>query len=372
MRILIVVFSPAPPLLVTPPAMRFVKSTTPAVWMPKVKPTLPNITDCQKDHLGVPDSMKSETCLDCQTTCQQMLFGSGTEAYYDSLKQYMAKHTRPARPDKDFIDMTANCDEFQRTQKYILQSVSEEEENFPIAFNILMHKEVEQVERLLRMLYRPQNSYCIHMDAKSPAVVQDAIRAIAACFDNVFIASKLERVVYAGFSRLQADVTCMKDHLNTGKKWNYLINTAAQAFPLRTNAELVKILKIYNGSNDVEGIWGRRIIRSRFDQEWLESEVDTANPKMTKSGKKNPKPPDDIEIVRGSAYAVFSRAFVDYIINDDKAKHLLEWSKKTYSPDEHYWATLHHTYYNPHLKTPGGFSGKSAVFPASTRQPILV
>ena len=68
-------------------------------------------------------------------------------------------------------------------------------------------------------------------------------------------------------------------------------------------------------------------------------------------------PPHDIDIVRGSAYGIFSRKFVEFILNDDRAKDLLEWSRDTYSPDEHYWATLHHTYSNPHLHTPGGYSG---------------
>lgn len=68
-------------------------------------------------------------------------------------------------------------------------------------------------------------------------------------------------------------------------------------------------------------------------------------------------PPHDIDIVRGSAYGIFSRKFVEFILNDKRAQDLLEWSRDTYSPDEHYWATLHHTYSNPHLHTPGGYSG---------------
>ena len=68
-------------------------------------------------------------------------------------------------------------------------------------------------------------------------------------------------------------------------------------------------------------------------------------------------PPHDIDIVRGSAYGIFSREFVEFIVNDQRARDLLEWSRDTYSPDEHYWATLHHTYSNPHLRTPGGYSG---------------
>jgi len=51
-----------------------------------------------------------------------------------------------------------------------------------------------QVERLLRAIYMPQNFYCIHIDSKSPTRVHRSAAAVASCFDNVFIASRLESV----------------------------------------------------------------------------------------------------------------------------------------------------------------------------------
>ena len=119
------------------------------------------------------------------------------------------------------------------------------------------------MERLLRVIYRPQNVYCVHVDLNSPPEVHAGMASLARCFDNVLVASKLEYIVYAGFSRLQADINCMSDHVTRGGDWRYLINLAGEAFPLRTNSEIVKILKIYNGANDIEGIYGKRIIRSR-------------------------------------------------------------------------------------------------------------
>ena len=44
----------------------------------------------------------------------------------------------------------------------------------------------------------------------------------------------------------------MSDMLNINPNWKYYLNLASQAFPLKTNAQLVKILKTYNGSNDIE------------------------------------------------------------------------------------------------------------------------
>jgi len=71
----------------------------------------------------------------------------------------------------------------------------------------------------------------------------------------------------------------------------------------------------------------------------------------------NPRPPHELDIIRGSAYGIFSRKFVEFVLTDQRAKDLLQWSQNTYSPDEHYWATLHHTLYNPQLNTPGAYSG---------------
>ena len=93
-------------------------------------------------------------------------------------------------------------------------------------------------------------------------------------------------------------------------------------------------------------------------QEWFENGTSG----VRETGKGNAKPPHEIEIVRGSAYGIFSRKFVEFVINDQRAKDLLNWSQYTYSPDEHYWATLHHTLYNPHLHTPGGHSGFLAIY----------
>jgi hypothetical protein len=36
-------------------------------------------------------------------------------------------------------------------------------------------------------------------------------------------------------------------------RWRYLINTAGQAFPLKTNEEIVAILRLLKGKNDIEG-----------------------------------------------------------------------------------------------------------------------
>jgi len=82
---------------------------------------------------------------------------------------------------------------------------------------------------------------------------------------------------------------------------------------------------------------------------------------MVPTNNSHVPPPHGIQIVRGSSYGVFSRAFVEFVVSNWRAKDLLEWLRETYRPDEYYWSTLHHLYYNPQLLTPGGYPGESRI-----------
>ena len=155
--------------------------------------------------------------------------------------------------DGDYINMTRNCSKFIQRRGYIMSELTQEEAEFPIAYSILMFKDVEQVEHLLRTIYRPQHIYCIHVDKKSALSIYRAMKAITSCFNNVFISAKRVRVTWGYFEVLEPDLNCMEELLQRHKKWKYFINLTGQEFPLRTNYELVRILKAYDGANDIEG-----------------------------------------------------------------------------------------------------------------------
>jgi hypothetical protein len=112
---------------------------------------------------------------------------------------------------ENFIFNESMCDSYRQIRQYDSHIVDESELKMPIAYSILTYDNLEQFERLLRIIYRPHNVYCIHVDAKSGPQYIKAIQSITKCFSNVFIATKLERVIYAHFSRVQADINCMSD-----------------------------------------------------------------------------------------------------------------------------------------------------------------
>ena len=51
-----------------------------------------------------------------------------------------------------------------------------------LAFSILVHENVGIFETLLHMIFRPQHSYCVHIDSKAKQSFHLAVRKIIQCF----------------------------------------------------------------------------------------------------------------------------------------------------------------------------------------------
>lgn len=191
--------------------------------------------------------------------CAALLRGDAREL--DRAEEAMK--VRPKIPvyEEQYLNWTEDCDRFKRLRGYVQVPLSEEEAEFPLAFSLAVYRDVEQMERLLRAVYQPQNLYCIHVDTKSPLLFHQTILSIARCFDNVWVATHLAKVKWGDISVILPEINCMRDLLKYFRgKYKYFINLTGQEFPLRTNLELVRIAKIFNGSNDVAGSASRSFI----------------------------------------------------------------------------------------------------------------
>ncbi|XP_052284974.1 beta-1,3-galactosyl-O-glycosyl-glycoprotein beta-1,6-N-acetylglucosaminyltransferase-like [Dreissena polymorpha] len=228
--------------------------------------------------------------------------------------------------------ITQKTSNTMKSQGYITDTLSELEREFPVGFSILMYKDIEMFERLLRAIYRPQNFYCIHVDDKTSDEIFKAVVSITGCFGNVFMASQRIRVKWGKLSVLTPELVCMEDLHRRSRKWKYFINLTGQEFPLKSNFELVKILTALNRSNDVEHD------TRNFSPRWKE-----AGP-----------PPFKIKPVKGAVHAVLSRAFVEFALHNEKAVEFYNWTTQTKIPDKTFFATLNH---NPSLGAPGAYTG---------------
>ncbi|XP_039476788.1 beta-1,3-galactosyl-O-glycosyl-glycoprotein beta-1,6-N-acetylglucosaminyltransferase-like [Oreochromis aureus] len=238
-------------------------------------------------------------------------------------------------PDECYINATQDCRKFKITRKYITFPLSKEEEEFPLAYSTVVHHKVQNFERLLRAIYAPQNIYCVHVDKKAPASVFIAINAITSCFPNVFMGSKAVNVVYAGWTRVQADLNCMADLYNTSTTWKYFIKLCGQDFPLKTNLEIVQALRSLKGGNSLESEEMPQRKKGRVTN--VHKVVDG---QMQRTGKTKDPAPFNLPILSGNAYIVVNRGYVRSVLEDKRIQALIEWAKDTYSPDEFLWATI--------------------------------
>ncbi|XP_037376727.2 N-acetyllactosaminide beta-1,6-N-acetylglucosaminyl-transferase-like [Talpa occidentalis] len=234
---------------------------------------------------------------------------------------------------------TPSCRDYLAQSHYISAPLSREEAAFPLAYAMVVHKDFGTFERLFRAVYAPQNVYCVHVDQKAGADFQLAVEHLLSCFPNAFLASRTEPVVYGGISRLQADLHCLADLAGSRVPWRYVLNTCGQDFPLRTNREIVRHLKGFRGQNITPGVLppAHAVPRTRYvHREHLGPEASYV---IRTSALKAP-PPHNLTVYFGSAYVALTRAFVDFVLHDQRAVDLLRWSRDTFSPDEHFWVTL--------------------------------
>ncbi|XP_052400400.1 beta-1,3-galactosyl-O-glycosyl-glycoprotein beta-1,6-N-acetylglucosaminyltransferase 3-like [Carassius gibelio] len=266
----------------------------------------------------------------CSAIIQEDMDGVDKEVF----KKLLASKKRKSQLSESFyLNATKDCPSYIRDRGFLTVSLSKEEKDFPIAYSMVIHEKIEMFERLLRAIYTPHNVYCVHMDQKSPEIFKQAVRAIASCLTNVFVASKLESVIYASWSRVQADINCMQDLLKSPVQWKYLLNTCGTDFPIKTNAEMVQSLKHLNGKNSLES-------EDVKDKHWRWQYHHNVTDVVTQTDVKKSPPPIKSPMFSGNAYFVVSREFVEHIFKSKEIENFMEWEKDTYSPDEHMWATL--------------------------------
>uniref|UniRef100_A0A3Q4H6U9 Glucosaminyl (N-acetyl) transferase 3, mucin type n=1 Tax=Neolamprologus brichardi TaxID=32507 RepID=A0A3Q4H6U9_NEOBR len=208
-------------------------------------------------------------------------------------------------PDEYYINATQNCRKFQTSRKYITFPLSKEEEEFPLAYSMVVHHKV-----------------CFFSNF---AVVKLGIDKIHNTVD----------VVYAGWTRVQADLNCMADLHNTSTTWKYFINLCGQDFPLKTNLEIVQALRSLKGGNSLESEEMPQGKKKR-----VMNAYQVVDGKVQPIGKTKDPAPFNLPILSGNAYIVVNRGYIRSVLEDERIQALTKWAKDTYSPDEFLWATI--------------------------------
>ncbi|XP_070173258.1 beta-1,3-galactosyl-O-glycosyl-glycoprotein beta-1,6-N-acetylglucosaminyltransferase-like [Littorina saxatilis] len=241
-------------------------------------------------------------------------------------------------------ELSQDCDLFRNVHGYD-KPVDKEERNFPLAFGLKMHTSPEQAEQLLRAIYRPNNVYCIHVDKKADDAIYRVMTSIASCFPNVIMTERIS-FVYGSYDAIRAEQITMTCALQSNVDWKYYLNLAGQEFPLRTNLEMVRILKMLNGTNDIESM----PIPARYKMR-ITHKYEIVKDKMRNSSFPKEPPTFKAEIRKGTQYSAFSKGFVAAVFKDKVAATIMEYFNNTLYPEEDIWATI-----NQLPWIPGGYS----------------
>ncbi|KAL5965900.1 Beta-13-galactosyl-O-glycosyl-glycoprotein beta-16-N-acetylglucosaminyltransferase 4 [Taenia solium] len=224
----------------------------------------------------------------------------------------------------------SNCLRFRHNSPVL----NKRDGDMDIAFTLVVHKDLLQIARLLRMIHRKNNYYCIHTDLRSDQYFSDALNGITKCFGpNVELVPLSQRVEvnWGDESVLLPQLICGAQALRQHASWRYLINLVGQDFPLRTNLELIAALKALNGSNLIESI-----------------SIDGYRSRVG-----NAKLPLGATWFKGSIYGAYRREFLEEAILGGRVEPIrsaIVKHKAFKIPDELFFPTLA---YNSHLKLPG-------------------
>ncbi|CAF2627077.1 unnamed protein product [Rotaria sp. Silwood2] len=225
-----------------------------------------------------------------------------------------------------FFSYSKDCSLFQRSIK-----ISSAELTYPLAFTILIHTNLDQFDFILRTIYHRYNYYCIHVDIKSSLSLYQAIENRVKCVSNIYLSEKRINVTWGDFSVLEAEHICQKVLLKKSLTWKYYFNLANTDLPLKTNFELVEILKLYNNQNDITSLPYRSNLRQKqiLSNRTLPSTL-------------------SLPFYKGEFHVLLSRSTLEYIHKNSRVMDLYYFLNGTFVPDEHYYSMI-----NRWKETPG-------------------
>ncbi|XP_052798289.1 N-acetyllactosaminide beta-1,6-N-acetylglucosaminyl-transferase-like [Mya arenaria] len=286
-------------------------------------------------------------------TCDMDEYHSSNRRICDIVMHYVNQGSRVPSTISDQLSHNTDC-RIEKVEKSCLdirnafiyrKSTSEfENSDFPLAYGIKIHTNANQAFRLLRYIYTPKDVFCIHVDGKAPPKIFHSFKRIQKCFNNIVVINEPVTVIYSSIRQVEAEMKCLKAVRTSHVKWKYYINLTGQEFMLKTRSEIVQFLKILNGSNDIESYQIPAGELHRLGQ------VHTiGNNKIYRTKQQKIPFHIDIKMQKGSAYGMFSRDFVDFVLDHVFVKVFMKWLEDTYAPEEIIWATL-----NALPSTPGG------------------
>ena len=214
--------------------------------------------------------------------------------------------------------------------------VSETERTYPLAFTVVVSQHaatLKQYFRHLKVIYRPHNAYCYHVDPKSSQLFIHAFTRIASCFDNVILSPRPISIHYGSIDHVTSQMSCFTALMNSSIPWKHVINLAGTEVPLKTNREIVDLLRPLQGYTLIQ-------LPEHMDYNlilkfgW--------NDFLRHTFRLNIRTPyfQNITLWKSLTYSVLTKEFIHFLNTDKKALELWDNLRDVSSPEEYLYATV--------------------------------
>ncbi|CDW56549.1 Branch domain containing protein [Trichuris trichiura] len=191
---------------------------------------------------------------------------------------------------------------------------------------------VRQVKRMLRMIYRPEHIYLVHVDEVATML---AVQRLVS--DNFHVTSRRYPTIWGGSSLLDMFLAVMDDLLSLSSNWDYIVNLSESDLPLKSVDKLAILLASSNGTNFLSHAANVSsfIIKQGLDRLFVECEN-----RMWRLGTR--RMPRRVRFQGGSDWFVLHRDFVRFVVREKSSlvSHLREWFRYTLLPAESFFHTV--------------------------------
>lgn len=176
-----------------------------------------------------------------------------------------SKSLRNFLSEDSIVMRTDDCNEYFKSMYVIADRLNvSRDDDFPMAYSHLIHHDIGIFETFMAIHFRPKDLHCIYVDLKASGLILKAVKGLIKCYNEKFSGSSSDDpavflyeyrgpVWWGHISVLDADLACLRQLVNSKREWKYFMNLAGSELPLKTVAEMHKILKNLDGQSITEG-----------------------------------------------------------------------------------------------------------------------
>ncbi|CAD6194739.1 unnamed protein product [Caenorhabditis auriculariae] len=214
------------------------------------------------------------------------------------------------RYEEEILYSTDRCATVKRLFRFNEEPLSSEEAAYPLAYGMIVYKDIVQVLLMLSSFYHPQNEYCLAVSGSS--------KPFFSIWPRIF-PDQRGRIFWGSFEIINATYGCME--MLTKKKSNW------QYFQYLSGVDAPPQDKPRNGSD--------------FQSDERHFQLgDKVFPKGALEKEKCKMSDSPLPLFKSSLSALVPRSAAEEIVSSEKTHDLMMFLNGTGIPDEGFWSTL--------------------------------